>query len=292
MQTARRSWIWLGLLALLALAAMACNLQVGPGAVLQAGTDTPEETGELLAETLTAEPVIQAVDTEIPPLPTEPEQPTETPTPTATETLQPTETPTPTPTVTATPTPIPTYVVLRGKVLAEQANCRYGPGAPYLYKYGVYLDTVLEIIGRTDSGAWVLVQAIGGSNACWVKADLLEIRGDVMNVAPTYIDLPPSPYYGPLTGVSVVRNGDEVIVAWNPLYLRAGDDSEQTPYVVEAWVCQGGALVFLPVGSYATQVNIQDEWGCSQASHARVTAAEKHGYTAFVEVPWPAAVQP
>jgi hypothetical protein len=210
--------------------------------------------------------------------------PTRTPVQTATrtETAQPTQTPTESP----TPTITPTYAKLRGKVL-QQANCRYGPGAPYLYKYGLYPGTVLEIIGRNDLGTWVVIQAIGGSNPCWVKASLLEIRGDVMSVAPAYLPLPQSPYYSPLTGVSAVRNGNEVTVAWNALILRAGDDSEQVPYVIEAWVCTSGELVFTPVGSYATLVTIQDEPGCAEPSHGRLAAAEKHGYTTWVEIPWP-----
>jgi hypothetical protein len=36
-------------------------------------------------------------------------------------------------------------------------------------------------------------------------------------------------------------------------------------------------------------VSVQDQTGCSEPSHARLFAAEKHGYTRPVEVPWPAA---
>jgi hypothetical protein len=168
-----------------------------------------------------------------------------------------------------------------------QANCRYGPGAPYLYKYGVYPETVLEIFGRNDAGTWVLVRAIGGTNACWVKADLLELRGEVMTVEPTYTELPRSPYYGAMGAVSAAREGDEVTVRWGGIVLRPGDDSLQTPYVVEAWVCQQGEFVFIPVGAYGFSTVIVDEKGCTETSHARVTAAEKHGYTPWVEVPWP-----
>lgn len=221
------------------------------------------------------------------PLPVQPVEPA-----VATKTTPPTPQPIGIRLPTSTPTPIPTYIYLRGKVLVDQANCRYGPGWPYLYKYGVYKDSVLEIIGRNEAGSWVLIRGVGGTNACWVKASLLEIRGDVMLVEPTDTPLPSSPYYGPLTGVIAERRGDVVIVSWNPLYLRAGDDSEQTSYVVEAWVCQGGDMIFIPLGSDATMVEIRDEWGCRETSRARVTAAEKHGYTAFVEVDWPPAVQP
>ncbi len=181
----------------------------------------------------------------------------------------------------------PTYAILRGRVL-QLSNCRYGPGAPYLYKYALIEGSNLEVIGRNDLGTWILIQAIGGNNPCWVKASLLKLNGDVMSLAPTYIPLPQSPYYGPLTGVSAVREGNEVILSWNPLYLRAGDDSEQFPYLVEAWLCQNGEMTFTPIGSYETIVNVLDEPGCSEPSHGRVYGVEKHGYTRFVEIPWPA----
>ncbi len=121
------------------------------------------------------------------------------------------------PMVTEPPSPsvTPTYAILRGEVLVR-ANCRYGPGAPYLYKYGLVPGSNLEIIGRTDTGSWILIQAIGGNNPCWVKATLMDVKGDVMDVQPTYIPLPPSPYYGPLKGVSARRDGNTVTVFWSP----------------------------------------------------------------------------
>jgi hypothetical protein len=216
---------------------------------------------------------------------------TEIPTSTPTASYTPTETPTLTETPTPTFTPIPTYVVLRGKVIIDQAVCHYGPGAPYLYKYGVYKDSNMEIVGReSTTGEYIEVQAIGGDNRCWVKAEYYDIQGDIKMVQPVDAETyphPQSPYYGPLTGVSAVRSGDQVTVSWNALVLRAGDDSLQTPYIVEAWVCQNGQFIFVPAGSWTTSVTILDEPGCSQSSHARVIAAEKHGYTNWVAVPWP-----
>jgi len=216
--------------------------------------------------------------------------PTLTPSPTLTK--SPTLTLTATPSLTASDTPTatltPTYAILRGEVL-ERANCRYGPGYPYLYKYGLVAGSNLEIIGRTDLGNWLLIRAIGGTNPCWVKASLMDVNGDVMSVAPTYIPLPQSPYYAPPTGVTARRDRNVVTISWNPLYLRAGDDSEWFSYVVEAWVCQAGRLNFFPLGSYTTSVTVIDESGCSAASHARLVAAEKHGYTRPVEILWPEA---
>ena len=207
-------------------------------------------------------------------------------TPTHTPTLIPTNTPSLVPTQTSAPTATPTYAILRATVL-EQANCRYGPGAPYLYKYGLFEGFNIEVIGRNDPGTWVVIQAIGGTNPCWVKASLLDIHGEVMSLAPASLPLPESPYYGPLTGVSAVRKGNSVIISWDPLNLRAGDDSLQYPYLIEAWLCQVGKLTFTPTGSWETIVTVQDETGCSEVSHARVYGVEKHGYTAWVTVPWP-----
>lgn len=160
----------------------------------------------------------------------------------------------------------------------------------YLYKYGLLGGSNLEIIGRTGLGTWVLIQAIGGSNPCWVNAEMMQINGDVMTVAPLdpHIVMAWSPYYGALCGVSAIRDGNEVIVFWDALPLRAGDDSEQVPYVLEAWVCVDGQIVFTPVGAYTIAAKVMDEPGCSEPSHARVLAAEKHGYTPWIKVSWPA----
>jgi len=147
----------------------------------------------------------------------------------------------------------------------------------------------LEIIGRTDLGDWILIQAIGGNNPCWVKADLMDIKGDVMTVEPKPVDIIQawSPYYPPLTGVSAQRNGDVVTVFWHPITLRAGDDSGQIPYVVEAWVCQEGEFKFVVAGAYGIAAEVIDEGGCEEESHGQVMAAEKHGYTRPVIIVWP-----
>lgn len=209
-------------------------------------------------------------------------RPTGTPEPTSTLTPTLTTTPTGTPTV----TPLPTYTTLRGEVLVR-ANCRYGPGAPYLYKYGLVPGSNLEIIGRNDLGTWILVQAIGGDNPCWVKASLMEVKGDVMHTAPTYIPLPASPYYRPPYGVSATRHGDEVTISWTWVNLRAGDETAESPYLIEAWVCQDGQLIFTPIGPYTHIVTLVDETGCTEASHGRIAVAEKHGYSQWTEIPWP-----
>ena len=183
---------------------------------------------------------------------------------------------------------------MRGKVIIEQMACRFGPGTMYLFKYSVFQEQVYQIIGRMEYSSWILIQASRGQNPCWVNSKYIEVRGDI-NYVP-YVDphivLAWSPYYDALTGVSAQRNGDVVTVFWNLLELRAGDSSEQVPYVVEAWVCQGGEFVFAPMGSYTSAAEVVDEPGCELESYGRVLAAEKHGYTQWRKIDWPPAQEP
>lgn len=215
---------------------------------------------------------------------------TATATPSATTTASPTPTLTIIPSSTPTPTPIPTYTKLRGEVTIEQAVCHYGPGRPYLYKYGIYKGSNLEIIARVQPGEFVEIQAIGGNNPCWVDPKYMKIKGDLASLQPINpedVKLPQSPYYAPPTGVSARRDGSQVTVFWNPLPLRPGDDSGEVPYVIEAFVCRSGQIVFDPVGAYQTAMRVLDEPGCSTPSYGWFTAAEKHGYTRRVKIPWP-----
>lgn len=218
---------------------------------------------------------------------------TETPLPLATETLTPTETPIPTATFTPTftPTAIPTYTTLRAEVL-QRANCRYGPGAPYLYKYGLVVGSNMDVIGRLDDASWLELQAIGGNNPCWVKADLVDVKGDVFSVEPVYPDkapLPVSPYYGPLSLKDVSRADDQVTITWYGQSLRAGDEEYTGAplYLVEVWACENGEFKFTPYGLSLEIITVTDEAGCDQPSHARLYFSEKHGYAGPVEVEFP-----
>jgi hypothetical protein len=236
-----------------------------------------------------------ALPTQTPPPPTETATalPTNTPKPTVTQTFTPTATSTFTPTLTPSPspTPIPTYTTLRGKVL-ERANCRYGPGAPYLYKYGLVAESNLEIIGRLDDANWIQIQAIGGDNPCWVKASLMEVTGDIFSVEPVYPDkasLPVSPYYEPLTLRSITREIDQVTITWYGQTLRAGDEEfTNAPfYVAEIWACEGGVFKFTPYALWQEDITVTNEKGCEERSHGRIYFSEKHGYAGPTEFEFP-----
>lgn len=224
-------------------------------------------------------------ETAFPPTATATDIPTNTPEPIFTPTLTPTATFTPLPTLT------PIYITLRGEVL-ERANCRYGPGAPYLYKYGLVKGSNLNVIGRLDDANWIQIQAIGGDNPCWVKASLMEVKGDVFNIEPVYPEkapLPVSPYYVPLTLLDIAREGDQVTIRWYGQTLRAGDEEyEYAPlYLAEIWACENGEIKFSPYGLYEEKITITDEAGCSEASHGRIYFSEKHGYAGPTEIEFP-----
>jgi hypothetical protein len=252
------------------------------GAILLAACSAPAPTP--------AAPTASPMPPSVTPLPLPSLTPTFTPSATPTPVPSATATSTSAPTATATATPVPTYVKLRGEVVVDQAVCHYGPGAPYLYKYGVYKGSNLEIIARVEPGDYIEIQAIGGNNPCWVNPKYMDIQGDLKNVQPidpADVKLPPSPYYGPPAQVSAARDGSTVTVMWSPVVLKAGDGSEQIPYIVEAWVCKDGVIVFNPLGAWETTLQVEDQPGCSAPSHAFLTAAEKHGYTRRIEIPWP-----
>ena len=208
-------------------------------------------------------------------------------------TILPTLTTAPMPNDTPTPHYIVDYTILQGKVNVEKASCRYGPGPMYLYLYGLRQGAIQQVIGRTDTGSWVLTQARGDKTRCWVKADLLDLNGDVSVVEPVYPDkytLPVSPYYVAPYTASATRTGDQVSITWTAQSLRAGDrESDTSPlFVVETWVCRAGQLVFTPLGTEVEIATVTDEPGCAEPSHGRVFLAEKHGYAGPTEIPWPA----
>lgn len=212
------------------------------------------------------------------------------PSPVQTKTSTPTQLPSPTPTETRTATLLPTVASLRVKVIAPQVICHYGPGKPYLYKYALIGGSNLEAITRVEWGDFLQVRAIGGTNPCWVNPEWVEVDGSLLQlrtIPADEVELPLSPYYAPLTGVSASRQGNNVTITWNPLILRAGDDSEQVPYLLEAWLCQEGEYKFIPLGSYQPSITVLDEPGCSNPSRAHILAAEKHGYTRPIEISWP-----
>jgi len=216
------------------------------------------------------------------------------PTPTATATETATTVPTPTPTLT------PTYSAPRVQILMHSA-CLFGPGVAYLYKYDLFEGNVLEVIGWQEilsqnhpgiwePTVWLYIQAIGGTNPCWILSSLVKVIHGNIYETPQYTALLPfSELYQPPKAVEAWRKGNEVTVLWSSVWMTEDD---YRGYLVEAWVCHAGQIYFAPVNYNGVNVAhpgliFQDEPGCSQPSNGRLYTVEKHGYTRWIRIPWP-----
>jgi hypothetical protein len=239
-------------------------------------TPTPTVTSTpTRSPTMTASPTATDTATStLTPTPSASPSPTGTSTPDYTATI--TLTPSRTPTATATPE-------IRGRVL-EQSNCRYGPGAAYLYEWGLYPDNRVTVLGRNQDGSWVYVHPWYYVWNCWVKTSLLDLTADVFNAPQVWTLLPRTEFYGPPGNVSANRVGDEVTVFWTPIYMSVDDNRG---YLIEAWLCQAGQIQFTAVNPWQPPIALHDEAGCQEPSSARIYTAEKHGYTSYVLIRWP-----
>jgi hypothetical protein len=211
--------------------------------------------------------------------------PSATPTITSTPTTTPTPTKTPTPTITLTPsvTPSPTYS-LPTLTVKMQSNCRYGPGTAYLYAWGMYTGDTATLWGRNNSGTWLWIQPDNINYQCWIAASNVDVTGEIFSVRVAPVRLPHSVLYNSPTGISAVRDGDQVTVSWQPVNMTEDDNRG---YMIEANVCQNGNLIWLAVATMETSYTFTDENTCSTASNGLLYTVEKHGYTDPVPIPWP-----
>ncbi len=203
------------------------------------------------------------------------------------------ETAKPVATAAAQPTVSPTLAVGLPPVAATVAvgtvSCRVGPGGGYLLRTVLREGDSVQILGQMElNDNWVLIATAEFPAGCWVNTSVLDFAEALLNtITDPHRVLPVTTYYSPLRNVRATRNGDVVRVRWDPMILRDGDDSLQTPYVVEAWICQNGEFIFRTFGTEEYGVQIRDEDGCAQDSYGQVAGAEKAGYTMWTSIPWP-----
>lgn len=123
---------------------------------------------------------------------------------------------------------------------------------------------------------------------CWISPYVVDIVGDPKTVVVETVRLPiVNNLYPPPSNVKAERQGDQVIVTWDPVYMTLDDDRG---YFLEVWVCQGGSLLWIPSSlpdQYTTHYTFTDEQGCSHSSYGEIRTVEKHGYTDAVQIPWP-----
>lgn len=196
----------------------------------------------------------------------------------------PTTTPSPSPTGTPTLTLTPTSEFSQGSVREQQAFCRYGPGRAYLYSHGLYAGDRVEIHGRNPSGTWLWVQPENLERHCWAAASVMEITGDPLSAPVVHTQLPRAAFYYPPENVQAFRQGDRVIVSWDRVPMTEDDDRG---YLIEAFLCQGGVLIWVAIQTNETSYAFTDEPVCGDGSGGLLYTVEKHGYTEPVRIPWP-----
>lgn len=204
-----------------------------------------------------------------------------------------TPSPTVTPTATLTPPGTPTGAKpLRGTV-HQRSNVRYGAGAAFMTKYGVQTGTRLEVLARDVDGGWLQVQGVGGHNAGWINAKLLQLDGnaDVMSLPEINPDtgLPVVTFYGPPVVTRVSSAGGQVTVEWAPVTVRADlMPGEGVPiYVVEVWSCNSGKKSYTVLGTNDTTTIFPVEIGCGQDAKALLRLQFKEGVSAATIIALP-----
>ena len=185
------------------------------------------------------------------------------------------------------------FAIFSGVVQADHLSCRYGPGASYLYNYGLIKGNQVQVVGRNEAGTWVYIQ-FGDTLKCWVNAKFLEVAGDINSLESVYPEKAPlilfsHPKFPPPANVQAARSGDRVVITWVGYELALGDrESAESPiYLVETWTCQAGQIVFTAAGVFEEVSVITDEAGCAEPSHGQVYIAHKDGYIGPIQIPWP-----
>lgn len=222
---------------------------------------------------------------------------TKTPSPTATFTPIATATITPSPTFTLTPsitpsptiTPTPTFA-FPSVTVNKQAHCRYGPSVAYLHAADLYPGDVGTVRGRFEYSSWLYIKFGKLNYFCWVAPSVVDVVGDVTTVYFTEPNLQSIGYnnYGPPTGVTAVRNGNQVTISWNQVEMTYDHDRG---YLIEAFVCQNGYYLwwtFSYPDQYTTSYTVTDEPGCPVPSQGHLITVEKHGFSEPATIPWPA----
>ena len=231
-----------------------------------------------------------------PPAATSTPESTPTFSPEPTSTFTPTQEPASTPTETASPTftPVPTYGIFDGNLIAEIVACNYGPGPLYLNRYGMIAGYDAKVLGRNEAGDWVFVQVNGYESPCWVSVKSIKMNGDVSSLElyyPEKAPLPPfnNPKFPPPQLVNVARSGNKVYITWKGYELALGDmqNSRSYRYLLEAWTCKGGEIVFTSNFTNREDMVIDDDEGCSAFPRARLFMIHKDGYINPITIPWP-----
>jgi len=172
----------------------------------------------------------------------------------------------------------------------QQAHCRYGPSVAYLHAADLYPGDRGTVRGRFIYSNWLYIKFDKLNYFCWVAPSVIDVVGDLSIVGYKELNLQSigSNQYGPPTGVTAVRNGNEVTISWNQVHMTKDKDRG---YLIEAFVCQNTIYkwwTFSYPDQFTTSYTVKDEAGCAQPSSGKLYTVEKHGFSEPAIIPWPA----
>jgi hypothetical protein len=212
-----------------------------------------------------------------------------------TMTPAPTLAPTSTPDASTPNSPALPQTGLPQATLPQYTDCLYGPATYFTYKTSFPAGQQVEVVGRSEDAAWVNIEEVGGWNSCWIQAGQAQLQNTRVEDLPMVSPLLPKNEYefGSPTTTSAKRHGDEVTVSWKAVYMSL---DEIQGYLIDAYVCQGGQPIHLPVFVSKTfaentgtiSVQIKDETGCSVPSTAHIVSIGRRGFAEWEKIFWPA----
>jgi hypothetical protein len=164
----------------------------------------------------------------------------------------------------------------------------WGPAKQYLWGWDLRAGDTGTVYGRAPEGTWLYVFMDRVGKWCWISPYVINVAGDPskLHVHQVILPITDALYHSP-TKISGVREGDQVTISWEAVWMTADDDNG---YFLDVHVCQNGNYIWWPtqkLTQYDTSATFTDQTGCSEKSGGQIYTVEKHGYTSPVEIPWP-----
>jgi hypothetical protein len=136
---------------------------------------------------------------------------------------------------------------------------------------------------------------VGGWNSCWIQVSQAQFQSGRVEGLPVAAPMLPRSEYefgSPLT-ITAHRDGNEVTISWKAVFMSA---DEVQGYLIDAYVCQGGQQIHLPVFVAKTyeentgtiSVKITDEAGCVEPSKAHIVSMGRRGFAEWEKIFLPA----
>ena len=142
----------------------------------------------------------------------------------------------------------------------------------------------MAIEGRDYGGYWVWVVPPRQSFHCWVSVVALELSGDVKEAKKVSLSLPVAKDVPDPSGVTAHRNGNVIVVSWNP-----APAAPELHYIIIANTCLNGFMFEDVYKTTNTSISIQDDKNACDGSKSKgvIRVVNKLGYSDPVTINWP-----